>query len=223
MYEVQSAIWQGFAIAARELGSVFDWYRPAGGGAVVADGNRLGTLPASLAVDARYSTFQPPGKPFWRALVDGAEVKVGDYLVSGPDLGDVGTFFIGQMAPLLPIMAVKCNAVLSVLRAAADGSTGGNPDSVGALGRWEPTAATDTGVLTGWPAALISGGRGETPPDKLPEDSRTGGFTALLPELAGVELQSGDRVADTDGNAFTVSAAERNGGFWRLSLIQVEV
>ncbi len=204
---LQAKIYQGYADAAIRLGTLYSQYRPSGVSAPIASGNLLGTILVAFDAAASFNFGRPAlyAKPVWYALLDGTQTVVGDYLV-----GEAGTYFIAAQEPLLPIAAVLCNRTVSVLRPA--GNTG-----VGAQPYGGDTAATETPVMTTWPASILQGTKGEKGDVALPGDIRQPWYAILLPAWPGVLIDTADVLNDDLGRRMKVSGAELTNLGWRLT------
>ena len=203
---IQALVNRGYALSAQRVGLPHDHYRPSGPGNPLAPANLLNTLPAAFSVDNYKFTRAPDyGKPERQALVDGSKMAVGDYLV-----GPAATYFIAGLDPLVPIVAVECNAVLTFTRPGK-----ANP-GYGSVGYEQPDPGMS--LMAGWPSSLIQGTKGEKADDGLPRDSRQPWYAALLPALAGVEIRTDDEATDGQGHRYLVSSAELTSRGWRLSL-----
>jgi hypothetical protein len=170
-------------------------------------GNLLFELPVSLnAEDMAYKKPNKYGKATWYALVDGTNLEVGDYFV-----GPQGTFFIAALQPLLPILVVECNRVVSILRPA--GQTGFGLGPYGA-----DTAVTETTLIAGRPCSILQGTKGEKTETNLPGDVRSPWWGMLMP-YAGVDLTMDDIVVDDLGRRYVISSAELSDLGWRCTLM----
>jgi hypothetical protein len=205
---IQERTYAGYAKAASFIGQTCSLYRAASASNPTASGNLVTTLPASFnAEDMTYSKPRGYAKATWYCLIDGTQTAVGDYLI-----GPAGTFFIAAMQPLLPILAVKCERTVTVLRPQIQ--TG-----VGAQGYGGNTAANETAVMTGWPCSILQGTKGEKAEVNLPGDVRAPWWVMLLPYFSGVDLQFNDIVTDDLGRRYVISSPELTGLGWRCTLM----
>jgi hypothetical protein len=148
------------------------------------------------------------GVPYRQAWADWSYLQVGDYLV-GPE----GTVFVAAIEPPKPMLVVMTNAVVTLGRPAPPVLAGLNP--YGAV-----LPATQTVLLSGFPASLLAGGVDDRTRAGLPDDTKVPGFTSLLPAVPGVRPHVADILTDERGERFVVTAAELLNGVWRLSLVQ---
>jgi hypothetical protein len=220
---IQSRIWKGYGKAALFIGSTYRFYRPVnsttpadlfdapdgdwdGGEIWDQPGNFLASLPVSLnAEDMKYSRPNKYGKATWYALVDGTSLQPGDYF-----FGAQGMFFIAALQPLLPILVVECNRVISVKRPQTQSGTG----LIGNYGG--NTADTETAFIAGRPCSILQGTKGEKSETSLPGDTRTPWWTVLLPDT-GTMISPDDIIVDDLDQRYVVSSNERTDLGWRLT------
>jgi hypothetical protein len=209
---IQAKINRGAAIAAQKLGETCTWYRPLDALRCVVSEAVMGTILCYFDPSFQFTAKAPNlyGKPVYGALLDRTKTLPGDYL-SAPS----GVYFIAGQQPLLPTIAVQCNALVNITRPA-----GAIPLTPGINAYSAETAATDQPLMTGWPASLLQGGRTQTSRADLPGEVQNKGFTGLLPYWPGVIFRTADRVSDTTtGKMLTISAAELTDLGWRLDLV----
>lgn len=208
---LQNRIYKGYAKAASRIGYTTDVYRPVSAANPLAYGNKIASIPVSFnAEDMTYSRPNKYAKPTWYALLDGTLVKVGDYLQNNND----GTFFIAAMQQALPVLVVSTNRTINVLRAMQQTATG-------AVGYNGDTVATETALMTAWPASVLIGTKGEKNAVGLPGDSRQPWWAILLPAVASVVIRPYDIITDELSRRYIVSSAELTGLGWRLTAEQV--
>lgn len=208
---INAKVWAGYGKAAKVIGTTYAHYRPSGANTPLAAGNRLADLPVSLnAEDPRFARPNVYGKATWYAIVDGAQMQVGDYIV-----GIEGTLFVAALQQLLPIFMVDCNRTVSILRPAQQAG-------VGAQGYGGDTAATEIPLMAGWPASVLQGTKGERNDVGLPGDVKTPWWAILLPHAAGVALRTSDIVTDDLGRRYVISSAELTDLGWRLTAMQAQ-
>jgi hypothetical protein len=103
------------ALTATHIGLPFDVYRSASMLAPLAAGNKVITgLMASFAVSVPaldFRNYNKPHVPFWTAILDNAQIQIGDWLVGAP-----GTFYIADKQALQPIPAIQCGSVVTIAR-----------------------------------------------------------------------------------------------------------
>ncbi|WP_118181297.1 hypothetical protein [Paraburkholderia phosphatilytica] len=207
---LQQKVYYGYAKSAQYIGTAYTQYRPSGPSNPLQIA--LQTINASFnAEDMTYSKPRGYAKATWYALLDGTQAQVGDYLV-----GADGTFFIAAMQQIKPILAVQCNATLNFTRAQEQ-------TQFGQVSNYEgTTAANETPLMTGFPASVLQGTKGEKGPVDLPGDARLPWWLILAPYVAGVTLQSNDLIADATGRRFIISSAELSPLGWRITAMQAK-
>lgn len=199
----------GAGQAARKAGVICDAYRPKNGGSPMTDANRTLRMPVVfMPASGTAKAPAPFGVPYRQAVLDQAYVRAGDYLA-----GPVGTYVVATNEPPQPVLAMLCNEVVSIWRAASPRLAGVNP--YGAI-----LSATAVALLAGFPAALLPGGTGDRTRQGLPDDTKVSGFVAMLAAVDGIMPDVADIVRDARGRQFVITSAERFGGCWRLSMTE---
>jgi hypothetical protein len=209
---MQAKIYAGYAAAAQRMGLQFGQYRAtSAASAAIAPGNLLQTLPASFNVqDMAYKKPSGYGKAAWYCVADGRQLQPGDYLS-----GNGYTYFIGAMEPLLPIVAILCNTVVTIYRPQ-------QTSGVGLGGYGGNTQQNQTAVVTQFPASILSQSKAEKGPTNLPGDVRVGWDTMLLPIMPGVVIKPHDIVNDAGNNQYVISCAELAEHGWRCEVVEAE-
>lgn len=175
--------------------------------------NLIGSIYAAFnAADESYAKPNLYGKPVWFADLDGRYAQPGDYLVRVPD-GD--TWFIADLQQNLPIVAIECNARISVQRQSVSTTCGELPYS----GLQNPSDILGNSDSR-WPASILMGGRA-LGAIGLPADVKEGGWRILLPPSIPRPIQSGDLITDDLDRRFAVESAELTGLGWRLTVNEV--
>ena len=206
---LQSKIYRGYAKAAQKIGLSYAHYRPLAASDPISSPNQLASLTASFSPDGKYQKPSPYGKPLWQCLADGTQLQVGDYLSGG------STFFIAAMQPLLPIIAVECNRVLTVKRPGSSNFVGSGPYS-------GDTQETEITLMTAWPASVLQGTKGEKNDIGLPGDTRQPWWAVLMPQFTGIQIESSDVLTDEMDRRYIVSSAELTDLGWRMTVQQAE-
>lgn len=208
---LQSKIYQGYGKAALRLGYMTSAYRGLTAFNPVSVGNLIASLNASFNSESMvYSRPNKYGHPTWFGVFDGTLVKVGDILTNAQD----GTFFVAAMQQALPILVVQTNRTLSVLRPLQQ--TG-----VGAAAYNGDTVATETALMTGWPASVLLGTKGGRSVANLPGDTSAPWWAILMPAVAGVQIRTSDIITDDLSRRYIVSSAELTDLGWRITAEQV--
>lgn len=201
--DIQKKIYSGYEKAVQRLGVPFNQVRPS-----------VALNPIAIVQNVQKAAFSPDGKflkpagygkPVWQALVDGRKTEVGDYFV-----GADATFFIIAMQALLPILAVKCNHVISVSTAASNAGIGAQPYGGNTL-------AGQHAYLSGWPASILQGPKGERSETNLPGDVKNPWWVILLPSFSGVLINTTDIVTDENEDRYVISSNELTDMGWRLT------
>ena len=141
-------------------------------------------------------------------IFDAAYTRPGDYLVQ-----DGAVWFIASQDPLLPVLCVRCNRVVSFSRPVASNTTG--VIEYGGI-----TSAPTTSLLTAWPASVLGASGSGEPQADLPSDNTVPFWTVLLAAFPGVIVLPTDLMSDDLGRNATVSAAELTELGWRLTVKQ---
>jgi len=206
---IQDRIRWGLNVAARNVGATTDAYRPAGISAPIVPCNRFLRFHAAFSgPDNRFLRPNGYGVAIWHGVFDAAYTRVGDYLVQ-----EQGTWFIAAQQDLLPVLCVKADRVVSFSRSDAPSSAGVNTYS-------GVTTATNTPLLTDWPASILGVGGSGTPKADLPSDASVPYWTILMPAFGDIVLLPGDLVEDDIGRNATVVAAELSALGWRITVQQ---
>jgi hypothetical protein len=124
-----------------------------------------------------------------------------------------GTWFVAAQQPLLPVLCVRADRIVSFVRAAAPTASGVN--TYGGV-----TAATNTSLLTNWPASVRTASSAGPSAAALPGDASVIYWTVLLPAYPKVVLRLADLMTDDLGRNSIVSGAELTDLGWRLSVKQ---
>ena len=210
---LQAKVYAGYAKAALRIGLPYDLYRPTSAFSPMG-GAKLATLPASFTVHgpANFNFGVPSDyqKPLFHALLDGAQVQIGDYLLSETNVQ--GPFFIIAKDAGVPILAVQCNRTLSAWAPGPSLSVGANDYS-------GTTQDNETAIMTAWPASVLLGARGVRD-QQLPEDAGYGSWRILMPYWAGVIIRAGTILTDDLGNRMVVQSAELQDLGWRIDATQ---
>lgn len=203
--KIAEKVWFGYGKAGQKLGFPTDVYRYTGGGNPLVPANKIGTKRSIYAPDEKFSRPNRYGNALWRVFIDGNFTKKWDYLV-GTGLGGL-TYFIAEQLPDLPPLAIQCNRTVTLKRPAQQTGTGLN-------GYGGNTAATETALMTSFPASMLQASRSQSLVD-LPGDLRDPWYTLLLPD-AGIAIDTRDIVYDDQGARHVVGSIERTELGWRI-------
>lgn len=206
---LQDRVHWGLNAAARVLGTSTDAYRPSGISNPIAPGNRFLRLNVAFtAPDGKFSRPNAYGVAMWYGIFDAAYTRPGDYLVQ-----DTSVWFVAAQQWLLPVLCVATNRIVSFWRPAAQSNTGVN--DYGGV-----TTATNTPLLSNWPASVlgaVGGGRADA---GLPVDNSSPNCTVLLPHFPGIILHPSDLMTDDLNRNAVVTAAELSDLGWRITARQ---
>jgi hypothetical protein len=219
---LQSKVWMGYAKSAQRVGLDFDVYRPTSAANPIVTGTKIATVKAAFTVhsssDFNFSKPSDYKGPLFHALVDGNQVRVGDYLKSAATVD--GPYFIASMDPIVPILAVNTNRIVTVLR------PGGAAKSIGLSGYGGTVASTgdanELALMTAWPASVLEGARG-VGGGELPADAGAGMWRVLMPSWSGVLITPGSVIADDIGRRLIVRQAELTDLGWNIQAVQALV
>jgi hypothetical protein len=201
---VQDAIHRGLGRAGLVVGEWCELFRPEGGEAPLAAARRVLRLVAAFtAQDGRFAKPPTHGQVYWLGLFDAAYTRPGDYIRRG----DGAVWFIAAQPALHPVLCVRANRVIDVVRPVHAAGPGLAPYGGGAAP--EP-------VLRAWPVSMVRGGGAGLGEAALPEAVPGGGWLVLLPAVAGVVLREGDLVRDDLGRSGVIAQAELSEPGWRL-------
>lgn len=207
---LQQKIYSGYAKAALRIGPAYNLFRPSSAINPFSNGP-VTTLNASFnAEDMTYSRPNKYGKPTWFCLVDGTQTQVGNYLSNADK-----TYFIAAMQDTLPILAVECNRTLNIFRPQQQTAAGVNPYG-GTID------SNQTELMSGWPASVLQGTKGEKDGAVLPGDVRLPWWAILLPAYPGVTLLTADIITDDIDRRYIISSAELTDLGWRITAMQAQ-
>jgi len=207
---LQNALYnRQYALIARRVGQQHSFYRPQA--AISPIGTAYLQQMASFTQDYRYSKPNKYGNAAWYGMFDSTQCQPGDIIE-----GAAGTFFIAALQELLPIYCVQCNRTISVLRTSQEGAAG-------VIGYGGTTAANEVALMTGWPASVLNGTKGEKSPVGLPADAKTPWYIFLFPQYSDIVLRTSDVITDDIGRRYIVSSAELTDMGWRATGMQALV
>ena len=204
---IQQAIYAGAAAGAQASGRPHQVYRPTDALAPIGPDSLVATLPAAFSADLRYGfkSAHEYTKPTWSCVIDGNQTKPGDILV-----GANATWFLASMEPLLPIVAVRCDAIVTISRPTSS-------RGIGALPPGGDVVAQEVAIMSGWPASVLQGTKGEKDDSGLPDDTRAPWVAIMMPAMPGVDVLTDDVISDDQGRRFTISGCERTYMGYRLT------
>jgi hypothetical protein len=208
--KLQAKIYKGYGQAAKRIGFDYQQFRATSASNPLSS-TALQTLPASFTTNFSYSAPNKYGQATWLGLFDARTFQPGDFLV-----GQQGTFFVAAMQDTLPIYCVQTNRFVSVTHVVQDQSVGLGAYSGG-------TKAAEVPLMTGWPASILQGTKGEGNDTKLPLDVRTPWWAILMPAYPGIVLRTSDVIRCDLGRKYIISSAELTDMGWRCTAMQAQV
>jgi hypothetical protein len=146
--------------------------------------NLVGTQLAAIDNKVPVSLVYPPtiANRSCYALTDRTTLQIGDYL-----LWEGTTYFVATLGDVQVPTVIRCDRVMTVTRpgapAAGSGYYGGD------------LTATETPVLTSWPAAVMEGTKVEKGDTALPGDVRLSMVKMLMP-LTAPQIMFADVMMD---------------------------
>ena len=204
--KLQDRLYLGLGLSARHIGHSADAFRPRGPFNPLDKQNRFLRLPAAFVSakgnDGRTNVY---GEALWHGIFDASYTRAGDYLVL-----DNGTFFIASQEPLLPILCVKANRTISIVRPDMQTSAAGN-----AYGGY--TSGSSAPLMEGWPASVLGENRSSASSTDLPTDQTIPYWNILLPAVATVILSPGDLITDDLRRTAAIAGTELTNLGWRIS------
>ncbi|MDF7789585.1 hypothetical protein CG435_10800 [Pantoea ananatis] len=210
--KLRDKVYVGYGKAAKRIGYNAQQYRAVSAFSPLSTA-ALQTLPASFTTNFTYSAPNKYGQATWLGVFDGRTFLPGDFLVSPED----GTFFVAAMQTTLPIYCVQTNRIISVLRTQQQSGSGG------VQGYGGTTAANEVALMSGWPASILQGTKGEKSPVSLPADAKTPWYVILFPSFTGIILRTSDIITDDIGRRYVISSAELTDMGWRITAMQALV
>lgn len=210
--KLRNKVYIGYGKAAQRIGYVSQQYRATSAFNPMQT-EPLQSLNASFTTNFTYSAPNKYGQATWLGVFDGRQFLPGDYLKSDED----GTFFVAAMQTTLPIYCVQCNRVISVLRTTQSSPSG---QQVGLQDYGGTTQANESPLMTGWPASILNGTKGEKSPVGLPADAKTPWYIVLVPSYGDIILRTSDIITDDIGRRYVISSAELTDMGWRITAMQ---
>lgn len=187
---VQAAIYAGYGKTAEKVGQLYAHYRAA---------SPLTPIDIANQLDPIHVTFSTLTRPFvaaakwsdetWLLWADGRRLQPLDFLV-----GPYGTYYVGDMQPLLPIQAVRCTHTAAMIERPGYSTSGTLSQSAETIAAGLPFALKLKSVNVKTPL----GG------------SNTSGvgvsnWLAFIP-MANETLKRNDVITDTEGVQYEVDA-----------------
>ena len=200
--KVQSKIYYGYGQAAKRLGTSYSVYRSTTGIDPISPANLIGTILVSPNVEWTYTRANKYSNNVWNLCVDGTNLRVGDYLVGS------STFFIIGMQPLLPIIGVKCDRMITI----TEPENGLVPGGIDYSGYTEDRVNV---VMRNCPCSFLMGTKGEVSEAKLPMSMKLPWFYVYVPFFGG-NVKTGNIITDNGNISYMVGGDEKTELGWRL-------
>ncbi len=212
---------KGLGIAARNVGELWDVYRPNGASRPLDPANKVTSLRASFAIHSGplYSFDKPSDyrDSLFHGMFDRTLVRVGDYFVRD----GAEPFFVASLDPIVPSLCVQCNRRAAFARPFQETGIGLQPYG-GSTAENETNLIGDRADVagTGWPVSCLESGKGGGSGSNttLPGDTGTMKFEVLFPDVAGVILEPSDIMHDEQGFRYGLSGVERTALGYRLKV-----
>jgi hypothetical protein len=204
--KLQDRLYLGLGLSARHIGQFADAFRPSGPFDPLDKQNRILRLLATVvSTRGKYSHTNLFGDALWYGVFDASYTRPGDYIVM-----QSGTFFVASQAPLLPVLCVKTNRLISIARPKMQASIAANSYGGYVLG-------ASTALMGGWPASVLGENRTSHSAADLPTDQVVPYWNVLVPSPAKVVLSPGDVITDDLGRTALISGSELTDLGWRIS------
>ena len=204
--QFQDKVYFGLGKTARYLGSAADAYRPSSAFHPLDQQNRFLRLPVWFTSTSNSVTgTNVYGQPLWHGVFDASYTRPGDYLVWQSKV-----YFIASQEPLLPVLCVMTNRVVSISRPNVQALPAANP-----YGGYASGASTP--LLGDFPALVLSETKSGSSLVNLPTDQALAFWYVLLPALSELLITPGDLLTDDLGRNAVVTESELSSLGWRLS------
>jgi hypothetical protein len=204
--KLQDRLYWGLGRSARHVGQSADAYRPKGPFNPLDKQNRFLRLPATfVSAKGNNGRTNVYGDPLWHGIFDASYTRTGDYLVL-----ETGRFFVVSQEPLLPILCVKANRTISIVRPELQTNPASNSYGGYTLGR-------SVTLMEGWPASILGENRSGPSRTDLPTDQVIFYWNILLPAVGGVILSPGDLMTDDLHRTAVIAGCELTDLGWRLN------
>jgi hypothetical protein len=203
--KIQDRLYFGLGRSARFVGQSTDAFRPVGPHHPLDQQNRFLRLPALfLPANGKDNHANGYGEVLWYGTFDASYTRPGDYLVTSSAI-----LFVASQDPLVPVLCIRTNRTISIVRPNMQTGTGGN-----AYGGY--TSGGAKSLIDRWPASVLDEGRSSSPTANLPSDTAVPRWNILIPSPAGVVLSPGDLITDDLGRTATIVGSELTYLGWRI-------
>jgi hypothetical protein len=204
--KLQDRLYLGLGLSARHVGQSADAFRPKGPFKPLDRQNRFLRLPATfVSATGNGGKTNAYGEVLWHGIFDAGYTRAGDYLVL-----ETGTFFVASQEHLLPVLCVKANRIISIVRPNMQTNTANN-----AYGGY--TSGSSAILMENWPASVLGENRSSASATDLPTDQAVPYWNILLPAIACIILSPGDLVTDDLNRTAAIAGTELTDLGWRIS------
>jgi hypothetical protein len=204
--KLQDHLYLGLGLSARHIGRPADAFRPRGPYHPLDPQNRFLRLPATfVSAKGNGDRTNAYGDALWHGIFDASYTRPGDYLVV-----DSGTYFVASQEHLLPVLCVKGNRVISIVRPSMQ--TGAANNAYGGY-----TSGSSVALMEGWCASVLGENRSSASETDLPTDQTIPYWNILLPAVARIVLSPGDLITDDLGRMAVIAGSELTDLGWRIS------
>jgi hypothetical protein len=201
--KLQDKIYLALGKSACFTGATADAYRPTGPEGPLNKQNRYLRLPAVFTpADGKSDGY---GQPLWHGVFDGSYTRPGDYLVCSSRI-----FFIASQEPLAPILCVRTNRTISIVRPNQQTMVATNP-----YGGYQGGDASQ--LLLEYPASVLGENRSSASNVDLPSDLTVPYWSVLLPAPSGLLLSPGDLITDDLNRSAVIASSELTSLGWRIN------
>jgi hypothetical protein len=204
--KLQDRLYFALGLSARHVGQSADAFRPKGPFNPLDARNRFLRLPATfVSAKGNEERTNNYGDALWHGIFDASYTQVGDYIVLRTD-----RFFVASQDHLLPVLCVKTNRIISIVRPNMQTSTANN-----AYGGY--TSGSSATLMEGWPASVLGENRSSASEADLPTDQAIPYWNILLPASARLILSPGDLITDDLNRTAVIAGSELTDLGWRIS------
>jgi hypothetical protein len=204
--KLQDRLYSGLGLSARHIGRSADAFRPKGPYHPLDPQNRFLRLPATfVSAKGNGERTNVYGDALWHGIFDASYTRPGDYLVL-----ESGTYFVASQDHLLPVLCVKGNRMISIVRPSMQTGAANNPYGGYASGSSVP-------LMEGWFASVLGESRSSASETDLPTDQTIPYWNILLPAIAHIVLSPGDLITDDLNRMAVIAGSELTDLGWRIS------
>lgn len=203
---------KGYGKLATKLGASYNLYRATDAMDPLKDQNMVDDeVYVYFDTDPAFGSKSPSkfNSSIWYAALDRVayDVEAFDYIADE----DLNAWYLTELQPLRPTMAVRCNETVNVYRQTSLNQTSSY------YGGYSPNS--DLNLIMGKiPIAMLAGGRGDRSPGGLPDADRSPGMAVYIPDL-DVEILINDTLITLTGHRYNIIMVERTALGYQLAVI----